>query len=121
MLWGSCRIPIVVFKNQVLDQTAETNALSRLRTANYGMAGMELEDVLEFDESHQLPIVLRADFPTRTIRAPHSVAEDLRNRLKKTYAQFSVITIDEQELQVSSDIFDLTQNLRDGSTPNKPR
>ena len=82
---------------------------------------MELKDVLELDGRNRLPIVLRKDFPKRTIHAPHNVAEDLRDRLKKTYAQFSVITIDEQELQVSSDIYDLTQDLRGGSTPNKPR
>lgn len=77
--------------------------------------------MLKFDGADKLPIVLRKDFSSRTIRAPHHIAEDLRERLKKTYAQFSVITIDEQELQVSSDIYELTRPIISPEFPNKPR
>ena len=69
----------------------------------------------------KLPIVLKKDFPVRTIHAPHFVAEELRTRLSKTYAQFSVITIDEQEVQVSSDIFGLTLPLQEQDFRKKPR
>ena len=69
----------------------------------------------------KLPIVLKKDFPARTIHAPHFVAEELRTRLARTYAQFSVITIDEQEVHVSSDIFELTVPLQEPVFRNKPR
>jgi hypothetical protein len=63
----------------------------------------------------KLPVVLNTDFPARTIHAPHFVAEELRTRLAKTNAQFSVITIDEQELRVSSDVFKLTRPPRESN------
>ena len=68
--------------------------------------------------SASLPIIMRRDFPPRTICAPKLLASDLRERLQSTYGEFFIRTIEEDEVQVSTDIYDLARPL---FKPSKPR
>ena len=70
------------------------------------------------NQSSSLPIVMRRDFPPRTICAPKMLASDLRERLQSTYGEFFIRTIEEDEVQVSTDIYDLARPL---FQPGKPR
>ena len=58
-----------------------------------------------------LPIIMRRDFPPRTICAPRSLASELRVRLQSTYGEFFIRTIEANEVQVSTDIYNLARPL----------